>query len=137
MLNIQKIDHRHKRNGSHSGSQRRRKSEATTNRDEDHAPKHREGGRRRVLKVDHQGAIIYRMAWIQKRNERAPSMRAFPLFSQKAMFKDWISEFVCWFRKFDTWPLSDVLDKMIWMLGKPQRNESDRKKAEETEERKL
>ena len=45
-------------------------------------------------------------------------MRAVPLFRQKAMFKYWILEFDCRFRKFDTCPLRDVLDKSIWMLGK-------------------
>ena len=34
------------------------------------------------------------------------------------MFKDWIVEFDFRLMQFDTLPLSDVLDKMIWMLGK-------------------
>ena len=46
-------------------------------------------------------------------------MRAVPLFSLKAMFKDWVFEFDCWFWEFETWPLSVFLDKMIWMLKKP------------------
>ena len=56
------------------------------------------------------------MAWIRKRNGRV-EMRAFPLYSQKVMFKDLVFEFDCRFRKFDTCPLSDVLDKAIWRLG--------------------
>ena len=44
-------------------------------------------------------------------NERA-EMRAHPTFSQKRAFEDWVSE-------IDTWPLSEVLDKMIDMLEKP------------------
>ena len=48
-------------------------------------------------------------------------MCAVPLFSQNTMFKDWRFTFDCWSRKFDTWPLGDVLDKTIWMLEKPHR----------------
>ena len=48
-------------------------------------------------------------------------MCAVPLFIQKAAPKDWNGEFDCRFRKFGTCPFSDVLDKMIWMLGKPPR----------------
>ena len=68
-----------------------------------------------VLKEDDDGEIFERTTWLQKRNERV-EMRACP-------FKDYISELGCRFRKFDTWPLSDVLDKMIWMLGKPPMSE--------------
>ena len=83
---------------SQNGSQRRRKPEATANKDEDRAPNRREGGLRRVLKEDpHGGGIFGRRYLIRKRNGRA-GMFAVPLFSQKAMFKDWISEFDFWFR---------------------------------------
>ena len=50
-------------------------------------------------------------------------MCAVPLFSQNAMFNDWIPERGCWLRKFDTCPLSEVLAKMIWMLERHPRPE--------------
>ena len=50
-------------------------------------------------------------------------MCAVPLFSQKAMFKDWLFEFDCRFRKFDTCPLGGVLDKMVWMSKNPHSSE--------------
>ena len=52
-----------------SGSQRRRKSEATANRDEGRAPDRREGGRRQVLAEDHRGEIFERMGWLQNEME--------------------------------------------------------------------
>ena len=64
---------------------------------------------------------------MRKRNERA-EMRPVPLFSQKAMFNDWILEFDCWFSNLDTCPLSGVLDKMIRMSQKspiPEDREAD------------
>ena len=46
-------------------------------------------------------------------------MRILPMFSQKRVFEDWILEIDCRFRRFDSWPLFEVLYKMIDMLKKP------------------
>ena len=70
---------------SHRGSQRWRKSEATTNRDEGHAPNRRDGGRIQVLKETHHGDISDRMGWLKKRNGRV-EMRAPPLLSRQTFF---------------------------------------------------
>ena len=51
----------------------------------------------------------------KKRNERV-EMCLVPLFSEQAVFSEWISEFDCWFMKFDSWPLSDLLGKLILLL---------------------
>ena len=41
------------------------------------------------------------------------------IFSQKAMFPDWIPGFGFWFMQFDSWPLDFLLDKAILTLGNP------------------
>ena len=40
------------------------------------------------------------------------------IFSQKRIYEDWILEIDCWLIKFDRWPLSEVLDQSITMLGR-------------------
>ena len=42
-----------------------------------------------------------------------------PMFSRKRAFGDWICDANCRLRKFDPWPMSELLDKMISMLKKP------------------
>ena len=53
-----------------------------------------------------------------KRSERG-RMFVVPMFSQKRVFEDWISGFDCWFMKFDSCPLSELLGKMVATLKKP------------------
>ena len=91
-----------------NGGSVRRKSEAATHVDSDSAPHRHEGGKKHkdISKEDSQGEIFERMAWLRKRNEML-EICAVPLFIQKAMLSDWVSEFDCGFREFDSWPLSD------------------------------
>ena len=47
-----------------------------------------------------------------------------PMFSQKRAPEARIFEIDCWFRDFDPWPLSGILDKMVDMLKKsPEAND--------------
>lgn len=45
-------------------------------------------------------------------------MRILPISSQKRAFANWIFGIGCWFRMRDSWALSEILDKMVFMLKK-------------------
>ena len=71
-----------------------------------------------VLKEGRHGWISGRGEWQQKRNGGMKCAQ-FRYLAKWPCLRIGFSEFDCWFIKFDTSQLSDVLDKMIWMSGKP------------------
>ena len=48
-------------------------------------------------------------------------MFVIPLFSQKAMRPDWISELCFWIMELDSWPSGDLFDKAVMMSKNPNR----------------
>ena len=53
----------------------------------------------------------------EKRRGRC-EMFVVPMFSRNGALGDWAFEVDCRFRKFDSWPLRGIFDKMISMLKK-------------------
>ena len=63
-----------------------------------------------------------RKSRVDSKEEWGSEMRIPPRFSRKRAFGDWISAIVCRFRKYDSSPLSGILDTMV-LWGEVRRNQ--------------
>ena len=101
----------------------RRKSEAAANAGDDFTPHHHKGGggQNSLIETPPPMSDLWKSRAGSEENER-DEMCILPTFSQKRVFEDWIFDTDCRFGKFDSAPLSELLDKMNDMLGNSAEN---------------
>ena len=99
------------------GSQIRRKSESAKSKAAGHTPNRSEGGRRHELKDDPKGEISERRDWL-KNGTKGYKCAMFRYMAEKPCLRIAFLSLAVGLEKFDTWPLSGVLDKKIWILKK-------------------